>query len=201
MKNTIITLASIIAVTNFASAQLVTFPDTVLLTSDLGATEAAINSSTGFTVADLGAATGLNYLNGISLNIQGSSSIINDSFLIFAGQNVNLTFSGGSVNAQFFGNPGIVNGEEFSSSNGILSFDSAPGDVIGTQSFQNNTGATIFNSLNAFTIINGTSLDLTNNSQVPSESGFSIAFSPVPEPSSTALLALGALGFITRRKR
>jgi len=141
-KRTVACLFATIALSNLASAQLMILPNNVRLMTVLGATETAVNSAEGFTVDDLGVTTGFSFLNGISVNIQGSTAILND------------------------GNASIGPNEAFSS-NGTLSFDTAPGNVIGPTSFENNTGGAISGAQNAFTVANGTSLSLTNTGSAP----------------------------------
>ena len=201
MKNTIITIASAAILTTAASSQ--TLSDTFVLTT-LGATEAEINSAAGWTSGDLGAALGLTALDGITLNVVGSGGFNAAGGLLLDEDTEFLSFTfSDTVVFEAFGNDVVTANENIVGSGWTLSGfedDSALVSSNGSNTLINTTGANVIDR-HQWTG-RGTSFSLTYSPDVASGANYNLRISDtVPEPSSAALLGLGGLALLARRKR
>ena len=211
MKNTIITIASVAALAGAAHAQVLNF-------NTLGVDIALASSISGQDINDIGSILGssFSYLDGVDLNVNFASNgaIVSEYSIDTSGTGViingvlTLTFSEDvafSQRANQFYNIGESNNYL-----GVGSFTTAPagaGLTITANSVTNNSSgnitgdnSTVWDSGDAGARVFSFSHSGANFGNLSGAFGTREAIA-VPEPSSTALLGLGALGLLARRKR
>jgi len=190
MKKTFITLASVVALAGLAKAQTVTTnsPTNWTLTYS-GGTVTPVNTTS--QPASWATAVGSDYLS-----FAADSESPSEAMLIYT-YTFTPSFVGAGTATGFFNADNSttelsLNGVQFAShQNNFTVFDTLSGTAINTIAGVNTLTFSVTNVVNNGNPFNpsGILLDLT--------------FAPVgvPEPSSTALLGLGSLGLLMRRKR